>query len=259
MKIYEPKGRAREYSPLALNYYKGCTHGCVYCYVPNMIGRFQSEYNHFDVITPDEKAFCELETSARRMKGCDKQILLSFTGDPYCGISPETTTRVLEILNKYEHKVAVLSKGGSRCLGDMELIQSFGKRIKVGATLTFDNDKDSLLWESGGGLPEDRINTLRIFAENGVKTWASFEPVIIPEQSLNLILQVSDFIDHVRIGKINKYKGLDKEINWSDFLDKAIDLCRKTNTDFYIKDDLRRYNTCFTLTSNEVDQDFFNV
>lgn len=34
--IYEPSGKAREYSPLALNLYKGCDHGCNYCYVPDM-------------------------------------------------------------------------------------------------------------------------------------------------------------------------------------------------------------------------------
>ena len=26
--IYEPRGRAREYSPLAVNLYRGCSHGC---------------------------------------------------------------------------------------------------------------------------------------------------------------------------------------------------------------------------------------
>ena len=32
--IYEPKGRAGEYSRLALNVYRTCVHGCRYCYVP---------------------------------------------------------------------------------------------------------------------------------------------------------------------------------------------------------------------------------
>ena len=32
--IYEPKGKAREYSPLALNLYLDCSHGCKYCYAP---------------------------------------------------------------------------------------------------------------------------------------------------------------------------------------------------------------------------------
>jgi DNA repair photolyase len=32
--IYEPKGKAGEYAPLALNLYAGCSHGCTYCFAP---------------------------------------------------------------------------------------------------------------------------------------------------------------------------------------------------------------------------------
>ena len=32
--IYAPAGQAGEYAPLACNPYKGCGHGCAYCYVP---------------------------------------------------------------------------------------------------------------------------------------------------------------------------------------------------------------------------------
>ena len=38
--IYQPKGKAREYSPLAANLYLGCNHGCKYCYAPSI--RFQT-------------------------------------------------------------------------------------------------------------------------------------------------------------------------------------------------------------------------
>ena len=49
IKIYEPRGRAREYSPFAMNYFKGCDHGCRYCYVPRMMKVFNSQYCHDDV------------------------------------------------------------------------------------------------------------------------------------------------------------------------------------------------------------------
>ncbi len=32
--IYEPRGAAFEYSPLAANLFRGCSHGCTYCYAP---------------------------------------------------------------------------------------------------------------------------------------------------------------------------------------------------------------------------------
>ena len=113
----------------------------------------------------------KLETS-KKMQGCE-QILLSFTGDPYCGYKPEITTRVLEILNHYKHKVAILTKGGDNVLKDLDIIKSFGKRIKIGATLTFDNEQDSKQWEPGAKLPEERIETLRTLAEEGITTTLS--------------------------------------------------------------------------------------
>ena len=257
MKIYEPAGRAREYSPLALNYFKGCDHGCKYCYVPNMMIRFNSGYNHSNVICPTD--YKELEVSARKMQGCDKQILLSFTGDPYCNAENGETSKVLEILNFYGHKIAILTKQPSKALKDIELIKKFGERIKIGSTLTFDNFRDSKEWESGAESPEGRIKGLKEFAENGVKTWASFEPVIIPDQSLNLLSKVSEFIDHVRIGKLNNYKGLDKKIDWSRFLFESVRICRGSNLPFYIKNDLAIHNKGVYLSGNELNEDYLNL
>lgn len=256
-KIYQPQGRAREYSPLAYNFFKGCTHGCKYCYVPRMLCRFNSGYDHGECVPNCN--FAELEKSAREMQGCNKQILLSFTGDPYCGIGGDVTRRVLEILNFYGHKVAILTKGGKQCLDDIELFREFGERIKVGATLTFDNDKDSLEWEPGGALPSERVETLRTLAEQGIKTWASFEPVIIPVQSINLLNQVAPFIDHVKIGKLNDYKGIDKKIDWAGFIKDSVSVCRMHGTKFYIKKDLLAFNNGVFLYGRETDPDYLNL
>ena len=257
MEIYEPKGRAREYSPLALNYYKGCTHGCKYCYVPKMIGRFDSAYDHN--VVRCEVDLKRVESSARRMQGCGRQILLSFTGDPYCGVHPEITSEVLEILNRYGHKVAILTKGGTRCLRDIDIFKKFGDRIKVGASLTFDNDRDSMEWEPGGALPDDRIDSLSELAEEGIMTWVSFEPVIFPEQSLNLLERVAGIADHVKIGKINNYKGIDKGIDWAKFIFESVRICRRNGLKFYIKKDLQTFNDGVYLSGNETNEDKLNL
>lgn len=255
--IYEPQGRAREYSPLALNFFKGCTHGCIYCYVPSMFKRFNAQYNHENCFSAlDIK---KLEQSARRMQGCGKQILLSFTGDPYCGVDDSATETVLKILNQYGHKVAILTKGGKRCLKHLSLFKEFVNRIKIGATLTFDNDEMSKGWEPGAAMPSDRIAALKELAENGIKTWVSFEPVIYPEQSLRLLSAVAKIVDHVKIGKINNFRGWDKKIDWNDFLKKAVQICRAAELPFYIKADLRQFADGVELSENEKNMDFLNL
>jgi len=257
MNIYEPAGRAREYSPLALNYFKGCDHNCLYCYVPKMMGRFNKNYIHSNVVCPVD--FSKLEASAKKMTGCNKQILLSFTGDPYCNAENGETNKVLEILNKYNHKVAILTKQPEKALKDIAIIKSFGNRIKIGATLTFNNGKDSSEWESGAATPSSRIAGLKQFADNGVITWASFEPVIIPEQSLSMLKQITPFINHVRIGKLNNYKGLDKQIDWAKYLFEAVRICRDSNVKFYIKNDLAIHNNGVYLSGNETNEDYLNL
>ena len=253
-KIYEPQGKAREYSPLALNYVKGCDHGCLYCYVPNILGRFNSKYVHHEVNLSVN--YDEIRNSAEKNRGINKQILLSFTTDPYSKQIIHETRKVLEILNFYGHKVAILTKGGKRCLKDIEIFKKFGNRIKVGASLTFDNNEDSKKWEHGAALPDDRIESLRILSENGIKTWVSFEPTIVPQQTINLIKKVAHFIDHVKIGKLNNYKGIDKNIDWSKFLEDAVNTCRQLNVKFYIKEDLAKFNNETKLFVNETNMDY---
>jgi DNA repair photolyase len=234
-KIYEPQGKAREYSPLALNIYKGCTHGCKYCYVPDMFRRFRPGYRH------EECEPClnvkELERSCAKWKDSGKRVLLSFTGDPYCGIAPETTTKALTILRDNGIPTAVLSKGGTRMLNDLELFKTFAE-IRLGVSLIFYNDNDSLEWEPGAALPSERIATLRELKRNGLTTWASFEPVIDPAQSIRMLVEASPYLDYVKIGKLNHHREIESRIDWTKFLWSVVEICERENLPYYIKNDL---------------------
>jgi DNA repair photolyase len=108
--IYVPKGKAREYSPLAANLYSGCDHNCDFCFVPGMMSRFRKNYNHTDV-KPRPNILRDLERDARKHAGSKDPVLLCFTCDPYCTANDEhkITRQALEIFLDHRIPVSIYS------------------------------------------------------------------------------------------------------------------------------------------------------
>lgn len=259
--IYAPKGRAREYSPLALNIYMGCTHRCKYCYAPNCIQKNREEY--YKEPAPRKDIVKNLEKELRKI-GVGKikeQVLLSFVGDVYCKTSDnnKTTREVLQLLLEYKVPVAILTKGGTRVLKDIDMFKKFKNHIQIGTTLTFDNKVDSLQWESGAAIPNERYVMLRELHKNGIKTFVSFEPVIVPEQTINLCEKTLEIVDIYKIGKINNYKGMDRKIDWNDFLSKMVCILRGAGKEFYVKYDLAIAADSVELTEDERNPDLYSI
>jgi DNA repair photolyase len=261
--IYEPTGAAREYSPLALNYIKGCDHGCVYCYVPKMMKRFNAGYVHSDVYIKEESSLIkEITASARKHADSPNQVFLSFLTDPYSSFNNGTqlTRKVLEILLAHNIPVSILTKGGANVLQDLDIIKAFGDRIQVGASLTFTNEADSLKWEKGAAIPAERFYALEELHSHGVRTWASMEPVIYPEQSLEIMDLTHKYVDGYKIGKLNHFKKHEDKFDWTKFLNDSIAVMRKHGKEFYIKNDLAEFANAQTkLTKKERDMDYLAI
>lgn len=236
--IYEPKGRAREYSALAANLYRGCSHGCRYCYVPTITYQTPEEFHSNP--TPRTNILEQLKKDTTKFTGRGP-VLLCFTCDPYQPIEERygITRAAIQILHSADIPVTILTKGGRRAERDFSLL---GPRDSVGASLTFINKHDSLEWEPYAALPQERIDMLKHAKEQGLRTWASIEPVIDPEQSLALIRETAQFVDIFKVGKLNHHP-LAEKIDWRDFGLKAVKLLRELNKPFYIKRDLRAYLT----------------
>ena len=79
--IYEPRGKAREYSDLAVNLYTGCSHACRYCYCPAILRKTIDAWA-FDP-QPRKGILRDLERDAKKLRGDPREILLSFMSDPY--------------------------------------------------------------------------------------------------------------------------------------------------------------------------------
>lgn len=74
--IYEPRGKAKEYSDLAVNLYTGCSHACRYCYCPGIVRKKLDEWSANP--KPRLNILRLLENDAKKLKGDPREILLSF-------------------------------------------------------------------------------------------------------------------------------------------------------------------------------------
>jgi len=244
--IYEPSGKAREYSPLALNVYTGgCDHGCRYCYCK---GVMRNDWG----LTARPRNMAGL---AKEAALADRQILLSFIGDPYC-LAERThrnTRKALRILFDAGCSVAILTKGGSRCLDDLDIFKAWpGGRIKIGATLTAVGNLVQQEWEPGACSPSERLATLQELHAAGIKTWASIEPVIDPAESLAAIDASLPYVDGYKVGRWNHDARADA-IDWRAFGMAAVNRIRSAGKSLYVKVDLRPYFPAGYLTAAECD------
>ena len=77
--IYEPRGKAWEYSDLAVNLYTGCSHACRYCYCPAILRKTIDAWA-FDP-QPRKGILRDLERDAKKLRGDPREILLSFISE----------------------------------------------------------------------------------------------------------------------------------------------------------------------------------
>jgi DNA repair photolyase len=231
--IYEPKGRAREYAAWACNVYRGCDHGCTYCYAPAALRMSREQ---FATVQQRRDFLRNLEREAATVKTNGEPILLCFSTDPYCHLDVELklTRETIKILHAAGHRVTVLTKGGTRALRDLDL---FGPRDTFATTLTLLEMNESRKWEPGAAPPYDRVVAIEKFHDAGIPTWVSLEPVLSAAYALEIIRQTHPFVDLYKIGKWN-YSQDANAIDWRKFAADAVALCESLGKRYLLKRDL---------------------
>jgi DNA repair photolyase len=234
--IYQPKGAAGEYAELALNYYKGCGHGCLYCYAPGIL---RTDRRAFREDVTLKTCFMDgLKREAAKLAGDERPIHLSFTSDIYQPAEKtlQATRGVLNLFCEYRLTPQVLTKAGTWAIErDADLLARAG--ASWGATLTLDDADASRRWESGAALPADRIQALKLAKAAGLQTWVSLEPVLDPEAVFRLIDRTAPFVDLFKVGKLNRHEHAGR-INWPRFRADVTKRLTAAGAAFTIKADL---------------------
>lgn len=237
--IYAPKGEAGEYAPLAANPYRGCGHGCSYCYVPLVLKMKRPEFDAGAYPRPDFLKKLRRDALKYQRAGITEQVMLSFTSDPYHPGDNTLTRETIETLQHYGLGVCTLTKGGTRSLRDLGLFRPDWDAFA--STLTSLDENFSRKWERAAAPPSDRIKALRAFHERGIFTWVSLEPTLDVESALAIVKATHSFVELYKIGRANYLKDITRLTDWKGYTLRMIDLCSALGVRHYIKRDLQPY------------------
>lgn len=228
--LYTPSGRAGEYAD----------HGYaanLYCYSPGALRMTREDFHSRVVPAPD--VLERLERDMMRVGQLSEPVFLCFSCDPYCiGADTNITREAIKIILSHGNTVNILTKGGTNAIRDFDLLK--GTSSKVGATLTFASVQLSHEWEPNAQPPCGRLYMLSEAKDMGIETWASIEPVIIPEESLRIMEAAMPYVDTFKIGKWNHDKRT-AAIDWGQFLEDAVALCEQYGKAYVIKQDLLKF------------------
>jgi len=238
--IYQPKGKAGEYSKYACNLYRGCGHQCVYCYCPAMLRMKPADW-HALKPTPRKNILRALEKDVIRLANIEPgaEVFLCFTSDPYHGGDTSTTREAIRIIGAAGLVPVICTKGGARAERDFDLMKQYSG--KFGTTMVFYDDYVRAQWELHAPSIEDRIDAIQIAHHEGIYTFVSLEPVIDPRETLQVIRNMARYVRHWKVGKINYDPVRERAVDWHDFYKEVTRVLDSVGADYYIKESLRAY------------------
>ena len=216
--LYTPGGAAREYAAVGCNFYRGCPYQCRYCYnrkgmtakvmgvdhavLDDCFTKEQNRPQKYRGLTGEEYAFVifrrELEKHVDYFQKTG--IFFSFSTDPLCDESFGLTWRCVQLaVREYGIPVKMLTKNADFSASQMLMFNLIPVErrslIAFGFTLTGRDD-----WEPFASKNLDRIRLMKVLNEMRFHTFASIEPIIDFENSLEMIKQTVRFCDQYLIG-----------------------------------------------------------
>lgn len=183
----------------ALNPYRGCTYGCVYCYA-RFMKRFTDHKERWgDFVDIKIKAPELLEAEIRKKK--KGMVWISGVCDPYQPVESryKLTRRCLEILIHNDWPVTVQTKS-PLVLRDMDIIKRSYK-LDIGFTITTSDERIRRIFEPGAPSISSRIEAVGKLHCLGIRTFVMIAPVLPGAEGLPNLLRGK--VDYVIIDRLN--------------------------------------------------------
>ncbi len=167
----------------ALNAYRGCEHGCIYCYArPTHSYLNLSPGLDFETqIFGKANAAALLQRELARPQHVPSPLNLGSATDPYQPVEREArlTRQVLEVLDACRHPFTIVTKS-ALVMRDIDLLARAARRRQVYVILsitTLDNGLSRVL-EPRASSAMRRLQAVRALAEAGVPVGVNVAPII---------------------------------------------------------------------------------
>lgn len=182
----------------SINPYRGCEHGCVYCYArPSHCYLGHSAGLDFETKLYAKTNAAELlERELARRGYVPKVIAMGTNTDPYQPIERERriTRRILEVLERTSHPVGIVTKS-SLVVRDIDILQRMAERglAKVALSLTTLDRGIARAMEPRAATPAKRLNAIHQLSEAGIPTSVMVAPIIpaLTDSEIEAILETA--------------------------------------------------------------------
>ncbi|RPH53774.1 MAG: radical SAM protein, partial [Acidobacteria bacterium] len=166
-----------------LNPYRGCTHGCHYCFARRYHNQFElGSGDDFATMIFVKANFPEvLEAELNRPSWRGELVALGTATDPYQPIEGHyrLTRRSLEALYAARTPVGIVTKG-PMAVRDRDILSEFSKRARCTVYFsvpTVDEDAWRAL-EPGTSHPLQRLRAVRLLVDAGVRAGVLIAPIV---------------------------------------------------------------------------------
>lgn len=167
----------------SINPYKGCEHGCIYCYArPSHAWMGLSPGLDFEsriFFKPEGARLLEQELSAR--KYVCKRIHIGGNTDPYQPVERElkSTRSILEVMQRFNQPFSIITKS-NLITRDIDILGPMGREGLATAFVSITTLDRGLAraMEPRASTPQRRLDAVKALADAGVPVGVGFAPVI---------------------------------------------------------------------------------
>ena len=182
----------------AVNPYRGCEHGCVYCYArPTHAYLGYSPGLDFETKLLFKPEVGELlEKELRKSGYIPRPLALGSNTDPYQPIERtlKLTRAVLEVMDRFNHPVTIVTKSAG-VLRDLDILRSLAARklVRVYLSVTTLDSNLARRMEPRAATPARRLQAIAELTRAGVPTGVLAAPMIpaLNDAELERILQAA--------------------------------------------------------------------